>query len=101
MPAYVILIREGEVTDHEALRAYRDVPNQAAARPDAMKALAYYGTIEALEGQPPDGVVIFAFPDIDDARDWYFSEQYQARVPLRLKAANYRGFIVEGLDATS
>jgi uncharacterized protein (DUF1330 family) len=98
MTAYVVLIRESEVSDHEALRSYRNVPDQAAARPSSLKALAYYGEIEALEGRPPDGVVIFAFPDLDSARDWYFSEQYQARAPLRRKAATYRGFIVEGCE---
>ena len=98
MTAYVVLIRESEVTDHEALRLYRSVPDQAAARPSTMTALAYYGEIEVLEGKSPDGVVIFSFPDLASAREWYFSEQYQARVPLRRKAAAYRGFIVEGCE---
>jgi uncharacterized protein (DUF1330 family) len=97
MPAYVVLIREGEVIDEAALRSYRKVPDQAAARPPDMTALAYYGAIEALEGKTPEGVVIFEFPTVEAARAWYFSPQYQARVPLRRKAAPYRGFIVEGL----
>ncbi len=99
MSAYVVLIREGEVTDEQALRSYRDVPDQAAARPATMTALAYYGAIEPLEGEAPDGVVIFRFPTVAAARAWYFSPQYQARVPLRRKAAPYRGFIVEGIGA--
>lgn len=99
MSAFVILIRESEVTDEEALRSYRNVPDQAAARPENLTVLAYYGAIEALEGEAPDGVVVFQFPTVAAARDWYFSPQYQARVPLRRKAATYRGFIVEGIGA--
>lgn len=97
MSAYVVLIREGEVTDHKALRSYRDVPDMAAARPPGMTALAYYGAVTGLEGDAPDGMVIFEFPDVAAARAWYYSPQYQARVPLRRQAAPYRVFIVDGL----
>ena len=97
MAAYVVLIREGPATDPEALRAYRDVSGAAAERPAGMTPLAYYGAVEALEGEVPDGVVVFRFPDVDTARAWYFGPAYQARAPLRQKAAPYRGFIVEGL----
>jgi uncharacterized protein (DUF1330 family) len=101
LAAYVVLIREGEITDHEALRRYRDVPDIDAAKPSGMEPLAYYGSIEALEGAAPDGAVIFRFPDVEAARDWYFSPQYQARVGDRQKAAPYRCFIVEGLAGGS
>jgi len=41
--------------------------------------------------------VILEFPDKQAAKDWYYSEDYQSRVPFRLKAAPYRAFIVEGM----
>jgi uncharacterized protein (DUF1330 family) len=63
-----------------------------------MTALAYYGSLEILEGKAPDGVVIFEFPDIVSARAWYFSPEYQVRAKYRQMAAPYRCFIIEGLQ---
>ena len=59
--------------------------------------LVVYGALEALEGKPPDGVVLLQFPSVEDAKAWYGSPGYQAAVPHRLKAADYRAVIVQGL----
>jgi uncharacterized protein (DUF1330 family) len=53
--------------------------------------------MEQLEGEPADGVVILEFADMAAAREWYFSEDYQSRVPHRMAAAPYRAMLVEGL----
>jgi uncharacterized protein (DUF1330 family) len=97
MAAYVILLREGKITDHEELRKYRDVPDVGAAKPAGMNALVYYGNLQILEGDAPDGVVVFQFPDVESARAWYHSPEYQARARHRQQAAPYRCFIVEGV----
>jgi uncharacterized protein (DUF1330 family) len=50
-----------------------------------------------LEGAPVDGAVILEFPTIADAKAAYDSPLYQEALKHRLKGAEYRVFIVEGL----
>lgn len=95
MPAYVVFTRD-ETIDRTELETY-------SARVDAsfeghdMKPLADYGTLETLEGDEIEGAVILEFPDMDAARAWYRSPEYQATAQHRFRGARYRGFIVEGL----
>jgi uncharacterized protein (DUF1330 family) len=91
--AYVVFIREGEITDQSAMDAYRSA--QGAADPN-MKVHAVYGAMDTIEGEPADGIVILEFPSMQAARDWYYGE-YNEKAKLRQKAAPYRGFIVEGM----
>ena len=82
MAAYVIFIREGAVTDHEAMAKYQSGNGSAPPNPH-MKIHTLYGPMEQLEGEPCDGVVVLEFPDTATAREWYFSDDYQSRVPFR------------------
>jgi uncharacterized protein (DUF1330 family) len=95
MPAYAIFIREGEVTDPDAMAAYQ-AGNRSGEPPADMKPLVVYGRMEALEGEAPDGIVVLEFPDMAAARTWYHGDYFE-RAKLRQKAAPYRGFLVEGL----
>ncbi|MBB4858806.1 uncharacterized protein (DUF1330 family) [Novosphingobium chloroacetimidivorans] len=94
MPAYVVFMRD-EMLDRVEFEEY-------AAKVDAsfeghdVKFLADYGTIETLEGAGIEGAVILEFPDMDAARTWYRSPEYQATAQHRFRGARYRGFIVEG-----
>jgi uncharacterized protein (DUF1330 family) len=98
MPAgYVVFIREGEITDHAAMEAYRNGPG--GADPE-MKVHTVYGAMETIEGEAADGIVILEFPSVQRARDWYYGE-YNEKAKLRQKAAPYRGFIVEGFAMPS
>lgn len=96
MAAYVVLFREGPVKDPGEMEIYQ----RKAAGNDIsefnMTPLVGYGAMETLEGEAPDGVVILQFPTMDDAKRWYYSPGYQAAVPHRHKAADYRAVIVEG-----
>jgi uncharacterized protein (DUF1330 family) len=96
MTAYVIFLREEPVHDPAAMEKYRN-SDKSYVKEFTMKPLAVYGALEALEGPLPDGVVMLEFPTVEEARAWYNSPGYQAAAPHRIKAANYRGFIVEGL----
>jgi len=96
MATYMIFIREGAVVDADAMAKYQS-GNRGGPPPEGMKALAVYGDLEAVEGDAPDGVVILEFPDKQAARDWYYSDEYQARAKFRQQAAPYRAMIVEGL----
>jgi uncharacterized protein (DUF1330 family) len=96
MPAYAVFIRESAIRDQAEIDIY-----QRSARgnpPDPkLTPLVVYGTLQALEGVAPDGVVLLQFPTVEDAKAWYYSAEYQAAAPHRIKGADYRAFIVEGL----
>ena len=97
MPAYAIFIREGEVFNEDAMAAYQN-RNREKAPPVAVKPLVVYGKMEVLEGDAPDGIVVLEFANMEDARKWYFSEEYQEAAKLRKLAANYRAILVEGFS---
>ncbi len=96
MPAYMIFFREGPVRDAAELAEYQRL-NREHGGPASMEPLVVYGSMEALEGPAPDGVVLLRFPTVEDARAWYDSPGYQEALPHRLRAADYRALIVEGL----
>jgi uncharacterized protein (DUF1330 family) len=100
MPAYMIFTREGPIRDQAAMDAYSSA-NQANAGQYVeqfnVRPLAVYGAQECYEGEAPDGVVLLEFPTADDARGWYNSPAYQDAMALRLKGADYRVVLVEGL----
>jgi uncharacterized protein (DUF1330 family) len=96
MPAYVLFIRESQIHNASEMEIYQRMAREIPPHPK-LAALAAYGEVEALEGSPPDGVVLLQFPTVEDAKDWYHSPAYQAAVPHRQKGADYRAFIVQGL----
>lgn len=96
MTAYMIFLREDPVEDPDEMAEYQRRTREITGD-YKLKPLVAYGDIEAVEGKAPDGVVILEFPTAEDARAWYNSPGYQAALPHRLKAANYRAMIVEGL----
>lgn len=96
MPAYMIFMREEPVRDPAAMAEYMRL-NRENTGDFALKPLVVYGATEAVEGKAPDGVIVLEFPSVDHAKAWYGSPGYQAALPHRMKAADYRAFIVEGL----
>jgi uncharacterized protein (DUF1330 family) len=96
MTAYVVLFRESAVHDPEAMKEYQRI-GQANGSPPTLKPLVVYGAMTPIEGNPPDGVVVLEFPSVEDAKEWYYGK-YQEAAPHRLKAADYRGVIVEGFS---
>jgi uncharacterized protein (DUF1330 family) len=96
MSAYVVMIREC-VTDSAEMQSYAQLAPRAREGRDIVP-LAFYGALEALEGEQPDGIVITRFPSMLAARDWYDSPAYQEAVKHRHRGARYRVFIVDGVD---
>ena len=94
MPAYVIV--EVNVTNPEPYAAYRDLATASVARHGG-RFLVRGGQVTPLEGdwQPPRFVVI-EFPSVDAAKAFYFSEDYQEALQVRLANSVGRSFIVEG-----
>lgn len=101
MSAYIIVYRETPITDADAIGEYsrRNRENAGGSVADyGIQPLVVYGHVEGLEGPPPDGVVVLKFPTMEAARGWYHSDAYQAAIPFRQQAAQWRAVLVEGLD---
>lgn len=94
MRAYVVFIRD-ETTNAVELGEYSATVGASFEGHD-VTFLADYGTIETLEGDEIEGAVILEFPDMDAARAWYHSPEYQETARHRFQGSRYRGFIVEG-----
>jgi len=100
MPAYMIVSREGPVRDPAAFAEYgqRNRSNAAHFQSDfGIRPLSVYGSLEALEGSAPDGVVLLEFPSMEAARAWYDSPAYQDALGFRISAADWRVTLIEGL----
>jgi uncharacterized protein (DUF1330 family) len=93
-PGYVVA--EVEVTDLATMQKYgKEVPETLA--PFNHHYVVRSSQIQALEGEPPKGVVVIAFDSVEKAREWYDSPAYQAIKPIRQRAAKSQIYIVEGL----
>lgn len=95
MSAYVILIRD-KIINQSELDTYASMARKARGT-EPPRPLAYYGKAVALEGPNTDGVVILEFKDMDAAKVWYGSPAYQAAKAHRLKGADCRVILVEGV----
>ncbi|MCA8892469.1 MAG: DUF1330 domain-containing protein [Hyphomonas sp.] len=95
MSAYAILIRE-RMHDESEMAKYAAAA-KAARGEHEITPLAFYGAHEMLEGADADGVVILRFPDMDAAKAWYTSPEYQAARAHRFQAADYRVILVDGV----
>lgn len=94
-PAYVILVRE-RMIDPAEFATYGAKAREARGG-HAITPLAFYGRQEVLEGPETEGAVILRFPSFAEAQAWYHSPAYQEALQHRLKGAEYRVLIVEGV----
>src|SRR5215469_6247462 len=96
-PAY--LIAETEVTDRAAFQKYADkVPETLAPFSGSFHFVVRGGKTQALEGQPPKGIVVIAFDSAEKALAWYNSPAYEAIKPIRQGASKSRMFLADGLS---
>jgi uncharacterized protein (DUF1330 family) len=88
MPAYVIA-SVTEAHDDEALAEYRR-RNTAAVE-------AHGGRFVVRGGDwAPLRVVVMEFDDVDAAKRWYESDEYQQAIPIRQGASTTGILVVEG-----
>ena len=93
MAAYVIHIRNKTIDARHFQKYY---PLTEKVKTGNVEVLAKGGEFKVLEGEPAETVVVLKFPSMDEALTWYNSEEYQAALPHRLLAADYRTILVEG-----
>lgn len=96
MPAFLIVYRESAVRDPEAMQQYH-LKARAVGGDFRLTPRVVEGAVTALEGDPPEGAIMLESPTVEDAKAWYQSSGYQAALPHRKQAADYRVIIVEGL----
>jgi uncharacterized protein (DUF1330 family) len=95
MPAYLVV--ETDVTDPERYEQYK------AASPGAVAAgggrfLVRGGEMAVLEGDwSPKRLVVLEFEDLEAAKRFYESDEYQAAKKLREGAASFNMVAVEGI----
>jgi uncharacterized protein (DUF1330 family) len=73
----------GNVPNEEALEYLERV--EATFKPYGGKWLVLGMHDEVMEGGWPGSVVLMAFPDMDTAKAWYWSPEYQAIIELRTR----------------
>lgn len=95
MPAYAIFIREA-TKDPAEMDTYTKLAGPTLDG-HPVKVLAAYGPQEVLEGPPVEGVVMVEFPSIEAARAWYDGPGYRTAREHRLRGADYRAVIVQGV----
>lgn len=93
MAAYVIFAVTN-VLDEEQLMEYR---REALPLLEATPGLKFFAgpTTVSLEGPPIVMTVAVELPDLDAAKRWYYSDDYQRLAAIRCGATEGFGFIVE------
>ena len=94
MKAYVIF--DEDVTDPERLQEYVQKARPILERYGG-KVLTAGGTIETLEGiWQPKLLVILEFESVEQAKFWYYSDEYTSVKAIRQNASNTRLVLVQG-----
>jgi uncharacterized protein (DUF1330 family) len=96
MPAFVIV--EIEVRDPEAYESYKSlVPASVAAY--GGRFVARGGATESLEGDwTPERIVVLEFSSLERARQWWDSPEYRDAKAIRMRAAQSRMIVTEGVS---
>jgi uncharacterized protein (DUF1330 family) len=96
MPAYVIV--ETDVHDPEQYERYKEA-SPGAVHAGGGRFVVRGGELAVLEGDwDPSRLVVLEFEDLDAAKRWYDSPEYQEAKRLREGAAKLRMVAVQGLD---
>ncbi len=95
MAAYIVI--QIEITDPETFETYRaQVP--ATLEPYGGEYIVRGGDMEILEGEwATPRCVILRFPDMDAAKTWHASADYQGPKALRQAASKGNMIVVDGV----
>jgi uncharacterized protein (DUF1330 family) len=95
MSAYVIA--EVNVTDPDQFAEYRKLVPPTIEKYGG-RFVVRGGTVETKEGGwAPARMVVIEFPSMDQARKWYHSPEYAPALAMRLKCANAKLILAEGV----
>ena len=101
MSAYMIV--EIEVTDKEAYEKYRASAQSTLAKLGGGGRIIIRGgkdgtgATESIEGNwLPQRFVVVEFPDIEQAKKFYYSDDYQAALKLRQASSRSKAMFIQG-----
>ena len=95
MAAYIIA--DVDVTDPEVFEEYRGQVS-ATIEKYGGKYLVRGGAVEQVEGDwTPNRLVILEFESMEQAKEWYYSDEYKGPKALRHRSANTNAIFVAGL----
>jgi uncharacterized protein (DUF1330 family) len=95
VPAYIVV--ETDIHDAEQYELYKQASSAAVAAGGG-RFIARGGELAVLEGDwQPKRLVLLEFPDLDAAKRFYESREYQEAKRLREGAAELNMIAVEGL----
>ena len=95
MSAYVIA--EVSITNPDLFAEYRKLVPPTIEKYGG-RFIVRGGAVETKEGDwSPSRIVLIEFPSMDQARKWYHSTEYAPALAMRLKAANTKLILVEGV----
>lgn len=95
MKAYVIA--NIDVTNAEGYETYKGVAASSIALHGG-RYIARGGRTEVLDGDvDPKRIALIEFPDVETAKRWYSSPEYQAVLPRRLQNSIGSAVLVEGV----
>jgi uncharacterized protein (DUF1330 family) len=91
---YIVVTED--ITDPEGFKTY--MGEAAKAMGDGVKILSFDPNPTVLEGDwHGPQTILMEFESVDAARDWYYSDLYQAAVGLRQAAADCKAAIISGI----
>ncbi len=95
MTAYMVFTRLGTKDPQELATYCAMVGDTTVGHP--VTRLAAYGAYEMLEGPPHEGMVILAFPTMEEAKAFYDSPGYAEAREHRFKGADYQVTLIQGV----
>jgi uncharacterized protein (DUF1330 family) len=81
--------------DSESLAVYKRLMPSSVEKYGG-RFLVRGGAVEVLEGEWSPALVVIEFPTVEQARQWYSSEEYRPALEIRQRAADNELLIVEG-----
>jgi uncharacterized protein (DUF1330 family) len=96
LPGYVVA--EVDVTDAATFKQYADKAPGTIAQYGGHYIIRG-GKNTSLEGDAPKRFVVIQFENVEKAKAWEDSPEYEAIQPIRHKSAKSRVFIIEGAPA--
>lgn len=91
------IIAQIEITDPAGFEEYRQRVKPTIEKYGG-KYLVRGGKLETLEGDwHPKRLVVLEFESVEQARQWYTSQEYEELKQMRLKAAISEVILVEGI----
>jgi uncharacterized protein (DUF1330 family) len=94
------IVAEVKVSDAAAFAQYRPL-SEAALVQHGGRFLIRGGQAEVLEGpwNPPQRLIVMEFDSVEQAKGFYYSDEYQAARKLRENAGVMNMLVVSGVDS--